>query len=297
MPMWILGAHTLTPMQLGKVCSESEDDLRASDYQAWMRMAFLQVEAALAAEFLTPSRAVMTEEYVRAALMKGLMLSRPTHAARVFREFTAGWDSRSCYASTSHVRAKGRAIQHDVGVSSHDGDAGMICEVKWLTGAKSSEIAADIWKLALTRSTMREGAATRTYLLLGGESKPFSAALSSLRKVGLDLRWSKAGRTAKASRGTTLLLGPSLQHALAFNAWRRLVSWGKSPTHYRRAPDAWWHLKATSRETWFRTLAGVEETAETVSWRIVLWELHHWGVHSQDQVDWASVYSNIKFDC
>lgn len=261
--------------------------MNAGEYQDWMSRAFLNLEGALATELSTPGRQGMTEDYVRGSFLRGLLISNPAGSSRVVREHPATWSGAKCVRNTAHSPA-GRRLQHDIAVIPAAGvDEGMVCEVKWLVQANASSIAADIWKLAISRSNVSEASALRTYLLVGGESKAFSKALSSLRSAALNLRWSAAGRGAATPRPTTLALERSLAKPLSHNAWEGLVSWGKNPVHHRNLPSAWSSLRCSLRQKWLRTIPLVG--GGTIGWRMVLWELDHRAVGSASVINWATV--------
>lgn len=266
--------------------------MNAGEYRNWMGRAFLMCEGALASELATLSRLSITEDYIRSSIVRGLILANPASAERVAKEANVSWFQNQCIFDANHVPV-GRPIQHDVFVAPNDVDAGLACEVKWLTQAKAKEVAQDIWKLALSRSTQTEASAMRTYLLLGGESKPFADCIESLRKVDLNLRWSRAGRGGDKPRPTTLSLERSLDKPLGFNSWDNLICWG-TQKHRRKSPDVWSSLRASTRERWFRT---VLTTNGTVGWRMVLWELDHRGVTAQGQVSWLQQNAAIQRVC
>lgn len=267
--------------------------MNAGGYKSWIERAFLSVEGALASELATPGRLGMTEDYIRGALVRGLLITHPNEAHRVTREQDAKWTGNACFHNPAHKPGAGRSIQHDVAIRPSDADVGLVCEVKWLSQAQSRNVAADIWKLALSRSVSPEGAALRTYLLLGGESKIFSSVLTALRSVGLNLRWSAAGRGGNIPRPSTLSLQGSLSHSLSRNAWASLVGWGSQP-HYRSSPETWASLRASVRSRWWRT---IPVDSGMVGWRMVLWELDHRGISSDSQVNWPPIYSDIPHSC
>lgn len=158
-----------------------------------MERAFLFVEAAIAHEMATPSRTCMTEDYFRSALVRGLANSMPQNAARDCGRRRHLGCKRLPYGC-GNAPGQGRPIQHDVAVRPDAADNGLLCDVKWIKAASGAAIAKDIWKLVLSRSTTAEGQAIRCYLLLGGESRPFSDALQTLRNNRVDLRWRRKGR-------------------------------------------------------------------------------------------------------
>jgi hypothetical protein len=269
--------------------------MNASEYQDWMSRAFLNLEGALATELSTPGRQGMTEDYVRGSFLRGLLISNPLHSARVVREHPASWSSAICVRNPAHSPA-GRPLQHDIAVApTVNVDVGLVCEVKWLVQAKASSIAADIWKLALSRSNINEAGALRTYLLVGGESTAFSQALSSLSDAGLKLRWSAAGGGGGTPRPTTLALEQSLSKTLSHNAWEALVSWGKNPVHHRTPPLTWSSLRCSLRQRWLRTIPLVG--GGSIGWRMVLWELDHRGVENMSTINWSAISHSSTHLC
>jgi len=267
--------------------------LNAGEYQVWMKQAFLIVEGALATELGTSARLCMTEDYVRGALVRGLLLSNPQQANRVERERAAWWSASPCIYDPAHVPT-GRPLQHDVAVRPTNADSGMVCEVKWLTQAVASRVACDIWKLVLSRGTTAEGNALRTYLLLGGTSQEFSRAIQALRAVGFNLRWSAAGPGGQMPRPTVLSMAQSLSQSLSLNAWKDLAGWGGKTWHLRTSPAAWASMRASMRSRWFRT---IPNGPSTVGWRLVLWELDHRAVKSTAQLQWAHYNQAVHRRC
>jgi hypothetical protein len=268
--------------------------MTAGEYQEWMEKAFLVVEAALSMELATPSRVCMTEDYFRSALVRGLSYSEPSRAGLIATEEDATWTGQNCWQNAGHgAPGQGRPIQHDVAVRPNQDDAGLICEVKWLKQAKAVEVGKDIWKLALSRSTTAEGTALRTYLLLGGESDPFSRTLSSLRGNRVDLRWSRAGRQGGQLPGPRPVpLLPFLQTTLGRKALSSLLSWGTRPNrHHREPPACWATMMIALRNVWGRRVPG------GVAWRAALWELHHWGAPNNSQMDWPTIRNTFPFTC
>jgi len=256
-----------------------------------MARAFLLVESALAAELATPTRLIMTEEYIRASFARGLCLSNPDQAFRVTTEHTANWSNSTCYSDRSHSPSQGRPIQHDVAVVPDENDAGMACEVKWLKQAKAADIAKDIWKLAFSRSTEAEKKALRTYLLIGGETKYLSESFRTLQRSKIDIRWSLAGRTQgiPGPRNFPLDQALSRDRSVVYRSWADLISWG-NPKHFRQCPDTWSNLRCTVRERW-------RKSSGDVRWAAVLYELHHHGVGDTAIIDWSAAMSRLTFGC
>jgi hypothetical protein len=55
----------------------------------WIERAFLQVEAALTSEIATYAGEYLSEDYVRSAMLRGLILTNPKQAGRVEAEMEA----------------------------------------------------------------------------------------------------------------------------------------------------------------------------------------------------------------
>lgn len=255
-----------------------------------MRRAFLFVEAALAHELATPSRVCMTEDYFRASLVRGLANSKPELASRITTEDDALWGGSQCWKCAEQP-GQGRPIQHDVAVVPDANDQGMACEVKWLKSANATSIARDIWKLALSRGTVAEGAAKRCYLLIGGEADPLSDTLRTLRKGHADLRWSNAGRKGGQPASRSISLRAFIGSKVGSEALKKQLSWGSNPTHVRRPADCWQTMMISRRgDPWVRTLDGT-------GWRAVLFELHHHGADDNAHLDPATFYSGLVFKC
>lgn len=269
--------------------------INATGYQEWVERAFLALEGALSVEMPSPSRIGMSEEYVRAAFTRGLMQARPGLATRVKKEKTVWWNDRY---TRKKLAGKGRPIQHDIAI---DGvtidnvvkDAGLLCEVKWLTQSNATGVLADIFKLAFSRTTNAESIAPRTYLLVGGEQQPFRETISRLRNgYEIDLKWSPAGRGGKVPRPHTLCLEQSLELKRTRVIWRRLIARGK---RIRKCPPTWSNMRASVRKRWMRTLSE-REGFPGASWRLVLWELDHRGLSAKEKVDWPTIYDHLKND-
>ena len=263
--------------------------MNAGEFQDWMSRAFLVVESALAMELATPSRVCMTEDYLRASLVRGLSYSKPEAAARVTTELPAAWSNALCWRDPTHPGPTGRPIQHDVAVLPADGDVGLVCEVKWLKQAKGGELAKDLWKLALSRSNSAEGNALRTYLLVGGEGDALSDSLQTLRNNHIDLRWSQAGRQGRTPKPREVSVSKFLDRKLGIKSLGSLLSWG-NPKHFRTPPMCWATLRVSVRETWLRT-------AGTARWRIILWELDHRGTENTKGIDWPTAKLTWAFSC
>ena len=253
----------------------------------WMVRAFLQAKAALISEIATPSGAFISEDYVRSALLRGLMLSEPTKAARVKAEMPVTWTKNPCLLDGQSI-STGSPLRHDVGVEPQGDDPGMVCEVKWLKQQKAKALEQDIWKLALTRSTTPEMRATRTFLCVGGHADALGGTLATIRKNGLDLRWSTNGRAHTRPGDKILDLGkPATKGGPMAGALESLVGWGrKNDRHFRTPPPTRQKYKLTLRDRWFLTVG-------ERSWRIVLWELHCWGVRDNTRISWTDVRKRL----
>lgn len=246
------------------------------DYQQWMRRAFLNVEAVLATE-LCAQTSYLNEEYLRTALVKGLVMSEPSHAGRVTTEEDAVWSSNPCVnAATCSEMAGGRPIQHDVSIAKEatdPNDKGLRCEVKWLKSAKAIDVAMDLWKLALSRGSAPENSSLRTYLLIGGVPDAFGDTLATLEGSSFPLRRQQYGQRAPAPTlidfAAAVAGGASTTGHRALQA---LLSWGSKPKHCRTPPTCRVALRAFVR-AWWRA-----QTPAVPHWRVVLWELHAHGL-------------------
>ena len=266
-------------------------------YQDWAKRAFLNVESLLSSE-LCGFNNFVAEENVRTAFVKGLILSRPDAAPRVGTEEDAAWSTNPCANSHGQqIVAAGRKLQHDVAIypdPSDPTDAGFRCEVKWLKGAKAIDVCSDIWKLALSRGTSPDGAAMRTYLLIGGTPKGFSDTLSTLGKNDLPLAWRAYGGSVPSPRKLRLERiahhGPG---SATHKGLLQLLSFGdKKKPHCRTPPDCWNAIRATVRAAWTPTLPGVSH------WRAVLWELHTHGIGTKVKpMNWQPWLSSLGLNC
>ena len=272
--------------------------MQASDARKWMTRAFLGVEAAVANELLTLTRVCMTEEYIRTALVRGMMLSRPGHTGSIITEFAPEWACKPmvvCWNNSVHVPNRGRPPQHDIAVMRNNSSTPeILCEVKWIkkNAPRSKEIAKDIWKLAFSRSLAREKEAIRTYFVIGGESVAFSDTLSSMKQSDMNIVWSEAGKSSTPNRRGRLQLGSFFKSTLGEESFKSLMSWGKNPVHFRQPPSCWFEIKATCCRAWLCTIEGT-------GWRVVLWELNHYGVgeESNFEIDWNSEKLHYPFVC
>ena len=193
------------------------------------------------------------------------------------------WSSAPCVGGHP-ISGSGRPLQHDVGLSGDQMDSndnGAILELKWLTASAVTAVAQDIWKLAVTRTTMPEGRATRTYLAIGGDMKAISGTLSGLRNLGLVLRWSPAGRGSDWPKSSSINLSKAIATPTGSKALRQLLARGD---HYRAPPACWARLRASLRARWYRS---VDEFmgSEALAWRFLVWELDHLNIGGAT-LDW-----------
>ena len=230
-----------------------------------MKRAFLAVQAAACSEIATSTRRVVTEEYMRAALLRGLMLAYPSLAHRVDREISVSWDATPCVGDHP-IPPRHRPLQHDIRIGRSQGDAGLACEVKWLVATGTDMILRDVWKLVLSRGAAPENSSLRTYLLVGGESSAFSATLRGARRAGIDLRWSAAGAGQ--------------------NRWPspRVVS-------VRTPPPCGYLARISLRDRWYVAIPPLGPSS-AVKWRICLWELDRREV-GDDTVDWTTSLASV----
>ena len=263
----------------------------AGEYQTWMKLGFKSVESLLAGQILRPNPYI-SEERVRSALVDGLEHSMPAQAHRVRVEANVGWNGSPCWHTPAHGGpGQGRIIQHDVQILP-DNDSGLVCEVKWLKQQKAAEIARDIWKLALSRSTVNETAAVRTFLLVGGEKGShdrFRQTINNLDNHGLTLRYSPQGRhSGRLPPARAIQLQDLASTQWGRNQLRTLLAWG-SPSHVRTPPPCRKTLRVATRAYWIARAHGR-------TWRLVLWELDSLGYQGAP-IDWNTIRSNLTFSC
>lgn len=264
----------------------------------WAVKAFLQVQAALMAEIASPSGEYISEDYVRSAMLRGLILADPANATQVEAEMEAWW-SGALSVVDGVSKALGSPIRHDVGVKPFGAHRGIACEVKWLKQQKKQAVLADIWKLVLSRSTLVEGEAMRALLLVGGESEAFEGTLRSLDGESVRLRWSSKGRRLKPDKkkkkplarglpaGTLLNLGTLVNRSVAAKtALMSLLGWAGGK-HYRTPPATHGKFWLTCRARWWLTVGNR-------SWRAVLWELDAHGIKAQSTIDWQNFQNELK---
>jgi hypothetical protein len=253
----------------------------------WIERAFLQVEAVLTSEIGTYSGEYMSEEYIRSAMLRGLILTNPREARRVEAEMPAGGWSNNPRWDGQAAANQGSPCRHDVGVNPKAHDPGLICEVKWFKQAQTHLALQDIWKLAFSRGTAAaEQNNVRTFILLGGDHEAFSSVLGSLQENHFNFRWSAAGR-GRYEKPTPKIL--DLERGL-FNsqsvrrAAAKVLKRGQSGL--RTPPECVLKLRLSVRKVWHNALAGR-------SWTAVLWELDHrgvlhgnitWNVHRDDVI-------------
>jgi len=243
-----------------------------------MQRGFLKVEATLLGKIATHEARNITEETLRDALFQGLLDTEPARQNHVKTEDPISWHDNQCFSCTARPGA-GRKKSHDVAVLPHTlqgvANPGLFCEVKWLKKHqhREGEIVSDVLRLTLSRGCAPEGDAIRTYLLVGGESKPFGQTLKKLQGAGVNLRWSPAGNQSSPDTmpADKQLIIQSLLHRanIGFEEFRTLMLFGRK--HYRLPPDIWRHMKIIVRARWLQTNSGR-------SWRMALWEFSHWGV-------------------
>lgn len=268
--------------------------MQGSKYQRWFQRASQNVEAALGAELSTPSRNIITEDYVRAAFMRGFALTYPDGASRVQRESNVSWTAAGCVGGHS-IAGSGRPLQHDVGLSGDPedpNDNGAILELKWLTSAGVSAVAQDIWKLAISRGTSPEGSATRSYLALGGDMRAISNTLSGLSNLGLALRWSPAGRGSAWPRPSSINLSKAIDTPIGSDALKRLLARGD---HFRSPPACWAELRASLRARWFRSV-GEFMGSSALAWRFLVWEFDHRNI-GDTTLDWDMLLPSKGIVC
>lgn len=267
--------------------------MKASDYDDWTRRAFLYSEAALTQELaFTPSgggeraagssTAAITEELVRSSFVKGLVHTKPEEAHRIRTEFNAKAGT-TCWHDANHVlRGSGRTLQHDIAVVAGKdragaNDAGMCVEVKWLKEQKTEALARDIWKVLFARGESAPAGATRVYLLVGGERKAFTSTMKSLRKTGVDLRWSNAGAGTSGPARRLLSVDEFFATKTGYKAFGSLHLWTDPKTkvvHHREPQDCLSRVYISRRAHWQRTVLGT-------SLRLVLWEIVNHGAANE----------------
>jgi hypothetical protein len=262
-------------------------------YKDWLHRAFLLVEARICEEFADPLRHTISEEYVRIALMRGLITAAPAEAHRVRMEGEVPLHRAACITHTKEIKGKGRALAADIAIEPPaPGRQGLICELKWLKNNKkgegvdrSNEIVQDLWKLALSRST---GAQLSTYILIGGDAASFSKTLKALKAVGPSLLWSPAGRGAEPWPKPTLF---SLGNRF-IKIQKPLVELLKrNKQHRRMPPPCWWTVRLSLQDRWYRTL-----DSSSGGWRIAMWEVDHHGL-PRDEIDWDKTLASFQIKC
>lgn len=272
--------------------------MNTDNAQSWMEAGFLAVEGAMATEIATAKQISMSEDFIRGAMLRGLLMSKHNHKGTVLREYTPEWARAHCWNNPVHKQGKGRKPQHDVAIVAVPKLPNAkelplaICEVKWIKSASvrmAELVAKDIWKVAFTVGTAPPGSACKGYLLIGGVDNHLSATLKLLRNA-VKLSWSEAGRPTRRIHVPSVRIGGFLDHTVGATAFSSLLKWGAIP-HYRQPPSIWWHLRADCLHTWLRT------TRDGVRWRIALWELHHRAVADKFELDWARIAPTFGFTC
>lgn len=245
--------------------------MRSSEYRAWMEHAFIHTQGWFAQTYARPRRDLFREEHLRSAFVQGLLLARPEAVDRVRTEYSTAWSSTNCVHCASNIGQR-RPLQHDIAILPAGGDNGALMEVKWVTADASASLAADLWRLSLSRSTTPERTATRVYLLVGGAGASYSASITALRKRRLALRWSAAGRprlAALTGLTTHLHLASSLHYPLSVTALREVMSWGHGShgqPHVRSGTEVFAELRAYLVASWYSSQLDA-------SWKLALWEL------------------------
>ncbi len=259
--------------------------MKASEYQAWMRAGFINVEAELAHEIIRP-KPYVSEERVRSALLDGLAISRGQDADRLEVEEPTPYTAAPCWKDATHGSAKGRPLQHDLWVTPSD-DCGLACEVKWLKGPDGSELMKDLFKLVLARGCTAEGTATRCYMLVGGQEHSITKSFATIRtQTGESIRWSPQGASGNFPSPSTVDLRRVITAAWGRTCLEGLLGFGK---HVRTPPSAWACVRVSVRAAWMRTVGGRK-------WRLVLLEVDHRGLQA-DQLDWVALKPQITLAC
>jgi hypothetical protein len=219
----------------------------------------------------------LSEDYIRGALLRGLILTNPDSAGRVETEVPAPWTSRAPW-NGGEPPAHESPCRHDIGVAPNQDDPGILCEVKWLKQAQVLAIAQDIWKLALSRGVTAESECPKTFLLIGGQHEPFASTMRSLQDNDLNFRWSSAGAGLyELPEPKILNLEKGLaRHPTIRKGAAKVLNRGQSGL--RLPPDWVSKLRLSVRHVW-------HEKVDERSWTIVLWELDHRGV-DDGTMDW-----------
>lgn len=268
-------------------------NMKPSEYQDWMKQAFLSVEAKVGTELIQSTGKSITEEHIRDAMVKGMKVACPSRATDVDIEWAPQWAEHECWFGGG-TKAGGRSIQHDIVVKSANKVPDLICEVKWLKTTATSEVIQDIWKLLLSRATVNEQSAVRVYLLIGGEGDAFRSTLDNVRRHGAYLKWSRT--KGKLPEPHVFGLKKVMASSVGYGAFEQLIGWGaKDKRQYRTPPSVLKQYSISTRATWFRKLglalrgnAGIEAT-----WHAALWEITSRSA-SKKRFSYATV--KAKFD-
>lgn len=266
--------------------------MKPSEYQDWMKQAFLAVEAEVGNRLIQSTGKSITEDQIRQALIDGLKAAHPTRAIEVEREWPVPWSGAQAWVGSGKAPAK--SLRHDIAVKPSTSDKGLVCEVAWLKTTATEKIIGDIWKVILTRSTQNEQSAVRTYLLIGGETKAFRDTLKALASRGAYIKWSKTkGRLpGKHIVGVKGLLND----ATGFKAFEKLLGWGTGKKRkYRTPPPMFKQYNLSVRATWFRRLGldlrGKPQT--DAAWHAVLCEVNCRAA-SKNRQSYAEVKKRIE---
>lgn len=269
--------------------------MNASTYASWMQLGFLGVEGSLAQELLTSTRVAVTEEYVRVAMIKSLMAALPFAHKRVGTEGSVSYSNNPGWLGKASKVGKGRSLQHDIVLAARGADNGAYCEVKWLKSPKPESLLMDIWKLWLSRSTMREVDAKRTFLLVGGESEAFRETLNVLRGNKVSLKWSRT--KGKLPEPSQVDFNNVLNTTAGAKALLKLLRMG-SKGDYRTPPPARRDMIIRTRATWLRPqdvkIFGAKASSINVHWNLALWELTAHGTGIPRNIDWAAELVQLK---
>lgn len=262
--------------------------MNPSEYRNWLQRACLSATGSLCQELATPFQAVITEDVVRAALMKGFALSNPQFAHFVHKEAAVAWavDARSI--SGRQIRVQGRPPAHDIGIMKNDNETkelGAALEIKWLRSPNQIGVAKDVVRLMLSRGCSAEQSALRTYLVIGGDSSSFRETLRRLWEIGIRLRWSRAGRGGTWPSTTTISLQQLLTNPeCCQRILRPILERGK---YIKNPPEAWDSFRAVPCFRWEQSVPALCK-AERMAWKFVTWEFNHRGVGG-GKIDWESI--------
>src|SRR5690606_27189357 len=166
---------------------------------------------------------------------------------------------------------------------------------KWIRKDESISVAADIWRLCLSKQIENERIAKRVYLLLGGAGDSFGSTISILRNQGLNLKWSPAGRprlSASSGIETTLNFSRAIRIAETKDNLINVLKWGKGANlspHVRSSGIVYSSLNAHLVASWYSSQLDN-------SWKLALWEFKK-VPHSRSTLDIDAVISNYSTHC